>query len=313
MIKKLGSHRRHNVYHAKQTKQNRDVALKFIRLPADVPHETALGKISHEVQVIKRMDHENVVKLYGAGTYEDKVFLAHELIDGESLYALLNRMGRMAPDLVVDYGTQLASALEYLHQDELIHGNLTTEKVMITSDGNVKLIDVRLNRPRRRRWDAAKRATLESAAYMSPEHLLGEGSTHKSDLYSLGVLLYEMVTGKLPFEPKTMGQLARDKQANKVQKVTEHVMNCPAWLDKLIMKMIRSDPKQRPYSARAVILTLEQIRTVDQSKQSVVVEMTRGFSALTAGKDRTEARKLLGQKPEKEKRNRDRCCKACRF
>lgn len=302
VIRKVGSHRRHNVYHARQTKQNRDVALKFITLPRNVDREAALAKINHEVQVIKRIDHENIVKLYGAGTHEEKVFFAHELIDGESLYALLSRLGRLAPDLVIEYGTQLAEALEYLHQDDLVHSNLLTDKIIVTPEGRVMLADVRLNRPRKRRWDAPKRATLESAAYMAPEQLLGEGSTTKSDLYSLGVLLYEMVTGKLPFNPQTMGQLARDKQSNKVSKVTEHIMNCPAWLDKLIMKMIRADPKQRPHSARAVILTLEQIRSVDQSKQSVAVEMTRGFSALTAGKDKTEAHRLLGKKQEKEKK-----------
>ena len=302
VIKKLGSHRRHQVYHARQTNQNRDVALKFVTLPKEVPHESALGKIQHEVRVIKRLDHSNLVRLLGAGTHEGKVFFAHELIDGESLYAVLARLGHLAPDLVLDYGLQLAEALEYLHQSELIHGNLLTEKVMITSDGKVKLSDIRLNRPLKRRWDAPKRATLETAAYLSPEQLLGEGATHKSDLYSLGVLLYEMLTGKLPFQPRAMGQLARDKQLNKVTKVTEHIMNCPAWLDKLIMKMLRADPKQRPHSARAVILTLEQIRSVDQSRQSVAVEMTRGFSALTAGKDRTEAQRLLGKVPTKEKK-----------
>lgn len=300
VLQKVGPHRRHNVYHARQTEQDRDVALKFIKLPRGVDRETALAKINHESQVVKRLQHVNIVKLYGAGTHEDKVFFAHELVDGESLYALLSRLGRMAPDLVIDYGAQLANALDYLHQNELIHNNLSTDKVIVTPDGRVKLSDIRMNRPRKRRWDAPKRATLETAAYMSPEQLLGEGSTPKSDVYSLGVLLYEMVTGKLPFDPKTMGLLARDKQSNKVAKVTDHVMNCPAWLDKLIMQMIRSDPRQRPHSAKAVALTLDQIRTVDQSKASAAVEMTRGFSALTAGTDQAEARKLLGKKTIEE-------------
>ncbi len=297
VLKKLGSQRRHQVYHAQQSEQGREVALKFLQLPEGVPQELVLAKIHHEVQVLKRLDHPNLVKVFGAGVHEDRIFLASELVPGESLAALLTRRGRIAPDLAIDYGTQLAAALEYLHQDDLIHGNLTTDKVLIDPDNNLKITDVRLNRPHKRRWDAAKRANLETAAYLAPEQLLGEGVTHKSDLYSLGVLLYEMVTGKLPFDPRTMGQLARDKKANRAKKVSEHVLNCPVWLDKLIMKMIRTDPKQRPHSARAVILTLEQIREVDQNRQSVAVEMTRGFSALTAGRDRTEAQKLLGKQP----------------
>ena len=301
VLQKVGNRRRHNVYHARQVEQNRDVALKFISLPPDVDREKALAKIHHEVRVVKRLEHDHIVQLLGAGTFEDKVFFAHELIDGESVSSLLVRLGRLAPDLVVEYGIQLASALEYLHHNELIHAKLTADKVIVTADGQIKLGDVRLNRSRKRRWDAAKRATLETAAYMPCEQLMGEGSIPKSDLYALGILLYEMVTGKLPFEPQTMHQLVCDKQANKAKRVTEHVMNCPALLDKLIHKLIQTNAKNRPHSARAVRMTLEQIRQVDQSKRTVAEEMSGGFSALTAGKDRTEARKLLGKNTKKKK------------
>ena len=304
VIKKVGSHRRHNVYHARQVKQERDVALKFLSWPKEISVSQALAKVNHESKLIKRLSHPHICKLYGVGAVDEKIFLAMELVDGEALYAILRRLGRLAPDVVIEYGIQLAEALEYLHKEELLHGSLNTEKVMITPEWQTKLLGVRVNRPHRRRWDAATRAMPETAAYMPPEQLLGEGCTGKSDLYSLGVLLYEMATGKLPFEPKTIGQLIQDKQTNKVRPVTDHVMNCPAALNKLIMKMIQPNPKHRPYSAKAVALTLKQIRDVDQSKQAVAVEMTKGFSPLTAGKDKTEARKLLGQKIEGQKKNK---------
>jgi len=302
IIEKVGSHRRHHVYHARQIKQKRDVALKFMHWPDDVPVNQAIAKFKYEAKVVKRLNHPGLCKLYGVGSADDKVFLASELIKGESLYTILRRLGRLAPDVVIDYGIQLADALDYLHGEELLHSNLNTEKVMINGESYVKLLDVRLNTPHRRRWDAPTRAIPETAAYMSPEKLLGEGTTAKSDLYSLGVLLYEMVTGKLPFELKTMGQLTRDKQTNQVTSVTEHVMNCPAALNKLIMKLIEGDPKQRPYSAKAVCLTLQQIREVDQKKKTVAAEVAGGFTPLTAGKDKLEARKLLGQKLVEEKK-----------
>ncbi len=304
VIRKLGAHRRHHVYHARQVEQHLDVALKFIRLPPDVEREKALAKINREVVVVKQLDHDNIVKLYGAGVAEetDKVFFAHELIEGEALSAMLARRGRLAADQVIDYGTQIAKALEYLHHNEIIHSKLTTDKVIIQPDGVVKLADLRLNRSRKRRWDAAKRASLETAAYMAPEQLLGEGATPKSDLYSLGVILYEMLTGHLPFQPQTMGQLVRDKKDSKVARVTDHVMTCPGWLDKLVARLIMPDPRRRPHSARAVVMTLEQIRTVDQSKTAAVAEMTSGFSPLTAGRDKSEARRALGIKKTRPKK-----------
>ena len=299
VFEKLGAHRRHHVYRAIQAEQDREVALKFIKLPPEIDHDTAIGKINREVAVLKRLEHPHLVRMYGAGAYQDQVFFAHELIKGETVAAVLSRRGRLAPDQVIEYGRQVADLLDFLHHKEIIHNKLTTDKLIIDDQGRIKVSDLRLNRSRRRRWDAARRATLETAAYMPPEQLLGEGCTPKSDLYSLGVIMYEMVTGKLPFQPQTMAQLARDKQSKQVPRVAETVMNCPGWLDKLIRKMILPDPRRRPHSARAVLMTLDQIRSVDQSGTAAAEEITRGFSALSAGVDRTAARRALGMRKAK--------------
>jgi serine/threonine-protein kinase len=305
ILEKLGAHRRHNVYRARQVEQNREVALKFITLPPDVERESALLKINHEANVLKALDHPNLVKVFGAGCEGKHVFFAHEVIEGETLASLLLRRGRLAPDLVIDYARQIASALEYLHQNEIIHSKLTTDKLIVDGAGLVHISDLRLNRSRKRRWDAAKRASLETAAYMPPEQLLGQGATSKSDVYTLGVIMFEMLTGKLPYEPQTMAQLARDKQDARVPRVSDTVISCPGWLDKLVRKMMLPDPKRRPHSIRAVIMTLDQIHALEQNKVAAAEEMTRGFSALAAGSDRAEARRVMGMKqreraPEKE-------------
>ncbi len=300
VLEKLGNHRRHNVYRARQVEQDREVALKFIKLPPDVDRESALVKINREATVLKNLDHPNLVKMYGAGCEGEQVFFAHEVIEGESLASLLSRRGLLAPDLVIDYSRQIASVIEYLHQNEIIHSKLTTDKLIIDKEGKIHVTDLRLNRSRKRRWDAAKRASLETAAYMPPEQLLGEGASGKSDLYTLGIIMFEMLTGKLPYAPQTMAQLAQDKQKPDVPRVSDTVMSCPAWLDKLVRKMILPDPRKRPHSARAVIMTLEQIHSVEQSKMAAAEEMTRGFSPLSAGSDRTAARKAMGLKKDLE-------------
>ena len=169
IVKKLGNNRRQRVYHARQTEQNRDVALKFIAIPPEVEWTKALNKIELEVKELQKLDHPNLVKVYGAGVHEERVFFATELVDGESLSAILSRRGKLTPDLVVEYGRQIADVLRYLHHRELIHSKLTPEKILITNDHKVKVADLRLNRSRRRRWDSRRHRELDIAAYMAPE------------------------------------------------------------------------------------------------------------------------------------------------
>ncbi len=295
IVKKLGTNRRQHVYHARQTEQDRDVALKFISIPPDVEWAKALTKIELEVRELQKLNHPNLVKVYGAGVHEERIFFATELIDGESLSAILSRRGKITPDLVVEYGRQIADVLRYLHHQELIHSKLTPEKILITNDHKVKIADLRLNRSKRRRWDSRRHRELDIAAYMAPEQF-SEGATRKSDFYSLGVILFEMLAGKLPYEPDTMGRMTRMKMNAPVPSVATHVMNCPIWLDKIVTQMLQPNPRKRPHSARAIVLAFDEIKKIDATQKAAVDQMTSTFNALNAGADKTEARRLLGKK-----------------
>ena len=304
IVKKLGSNRRQKVYHARQTEQDRDVALKFISLPPTVEWSSALDKIQREVSELQKLKHENLVRVYGAGVYENRIFFATELVDGESLTSILSRRGRITPDLVVEYGRQIAEVLRYLHAQDLVHSKLTPEKILVTSDHIIKISDLRLNRSKRRRWDATRRRSLDIAAYMAPEQFT-EGATNKSDFYSLGVILFEMLTGKLPYEPDTMRRMTKMKMNAPVPSVSAHVMNCPIWLDKVVTQMLSPDPRKRPHSARAVVMGFEEIKNIDATKKAAVSQITGGFNPLTAGQDKSEARRLLGIKKKKKKKSAD--------
>lgn len=300
IVKKLGSNRRQKVYHARQTEQDRDVALKFISVPPTVEWSKALDKIQREVNELQKLKHENLVRVYGAGVYEDRIFFATELVEGEALSSILSRRGRLTPDLVVEYGRQIAEVLRFLHSQDLVHSKLTPEKILVTSDHQIKISDLRLNRSKRRRWDA-KRRSLDIAAYMAPEQF-SEGATQKSDFYSLGVILFEMLTGKLPYEPDTMRRMTKKKMNAPVPSAATHVMNCPIWLDKVITQMLSPNPRKRPHSARAIVFGFEEIKNIDATKKAAVSQITGGFNPLTAGEDKTEARRLLGHKKKRRKK-----------
>ena len=108
------------------------------------------------------------MKVYGAGVDQQRVFFASELIEGESLATVLSRRGKLTPDLVVEYGRQIADVLRYLHSKDLIHSKLTPEKILLTSEHRIKIADLRLNRPKKRRWDKTRQRELDAAAYMAP-------------------------------------------------------------------------------------------------------------------------------------------------
>ena len=300
IVSQLGN-RRQKVYRALQTEQGREVALKFIKLPPTVEWDKAIAKIDREVIGLQALSHPGLVKVYGAGVDGQRVFFASELIEGESLATVLARRGKLTPDLVVEYGRQIADVLRYLHSKDLIHSKLTPEKILLTSDHRIKIADLRLNRPKKRRWDKTRRRELDTAAYMAPEQFV-DGATQKSDFYSLGVVLFEMLTGKLPYPPDTIGRMTKMKMKAEVPSVASHVMNCPIWLDKIISQMLSPDAKARPHSARAIVLAFDEIKNIDATKKPAISQISGGFNPLTIGADRSEARRLLGVKKKKKKR-----------
>ncbi len=295
IISRLGS-RRQQVFLARQVEQDRDVALKFIKLPPGTDRDKALDKIDREVKFLQELRHPNLVRLFGAGVHEDRIFFASELVKGESLTAIIARRGRLAPDLAVDFASQICNLLEYLHENELLHAKLTPDKVLVGSDGAVKVTDLRINRSRKKRWDAVTtRRELDLAAYMAPEQHL-EGATEKSDIYSIGVITYEMLTGKLPYAPDTMGRMTDRKKNEAVPSAAKLVMNCPVWLDKIVTKMLQPDARKRPHTTKAIGMAFVEIKKIDKSKRAAIAQVSGNFNPLTAGSDKTEARRLLGKK-----------------
>ena len=294
LLNKLGASRRHRVYHARQVEQNRDVALKFITIPPKYDWNKALDKLQSEFEALRNLRHVHLAQVYGAGVDGQQIFMATELVPGDSLSAILARRGRLAPDLAVEYARQIALCLDYLHSHQLLHCKLTPDKIIVGAGDQIKVTDLRLNRSKRRRWDRTNHRDLELAAYMAPEALAGL-PTNKSDLYSLGVVLFEMLTGQIPFEPENIAKLNRNKNEQAVPSVAATVMNCPVWLDRLVTQLIQPKSKNRPHSARAVVLALQEIQKIDESRMAAVDQIAGTFNPLNATANREEARELLNR------------------
>lgn len=296
---KLGSHRRHHVYRAIHEETGAEVALKLVNISSRVDRTTALKKIQLEARILQRLDHPNLVKILDAGIVEDKLYFAMENVKGESLAAVLSRRGRLPWDLSIEYARQIASGLHYIHEQELVHLKLNPDKILLTEDGTLKVADLRLNRAKKRRWDETKRRVLDLAAYMAPEQMMEEGATAKSDLYGVGVLIYEMITGRLPFEPDTLSRLIKAKKERTPPRITELAMDCPVWIDDLVAQLLSADQSQRPHSTYALLVSLQEVQRIQATRSTVAEELTRGFNPLTAGKDKSAAFQVLGKKKER--------------
>jgi len=296
--RRLGRTRRQQVFLATHTEQKRQVALKFISIPASSDWNSVVAKINLEAALLKDLQHPQMARVYGAGVAEHRVFFAYELVEGESLEQLLARRGRLATDQAVDVARQIAQALEYLHEQHLLHGKLVPRKAMVRPDGTLKILGLRLNREGRRRWDAPTRYSLETAAYLAPEVFRGGAKPHpKNDFYSLGTILFEMLTGELPFTPDNLSRLIKKKRELEPPQVSQQVLNCPFWLDRVVSQLMQPQPELRMHSAKAVSLALDQVKRIDANAQSAAEQMAGGFSPLTAGLDKSEARRALGQAP----------------
>lgn len=302
---RLGRQNRHQVFSAVHEETGNEVAIKLVKITSKVDRDFAVKRIELELRILKRLDHPNLVRIYDADIEGDLLYFVMEKVDAEPLSAILGRRNKLAWDLVLDYSLQIARALEYLHEQDLLHLKLTPDKVLVSPEGKVWLSDMRVNRARKRRWDDSGNRVLDTAAYLAPEQLAGEDVSTKCDMYSLGVMMFEAITGKIPFAPETMGRLIQRKKHLSPPSVAAVELDVPVWIDRLIAQLVHGDAARRPHTMHAVVLSIEEAQKMDASKMGVAQRAARGFNPVTIGKDSEEARRLLGMRKKPEGKPRD--------
>jgi serine/threonine-protein kinase len=243
------------VYRADDLRLGQPVALKL--LPQALANDPQrLMQFHNEVRTARQVSHPNVCRVYDIGDLAitggaHQIFITMEYVDGEDLSALLRRIGRLPEDKALDIARQLCAGLAAAHTRGVVHRDLKPANIMLDSTGQVRIMDFSL---------AAIGAVADvregTPAYMAPEQLAGTGVTALSDVFALGLVLYELFTGKRAFTARTLGDLVEQHQSGAIVAPSALVPGLDPAIERAIMRCLAADPAQRPQSAMAVSAAL---------------------------------------------------------
>ena len=245
------------VYRARYVVNNREVALKM--LPGDVTDKVALARFERELEVLKNLKHPNIVRCFGGVSEDKQRFYAMELVEGGSLEDELQRRGKLSMERVVAYGLQMCAALECSHKSGVVHRDIKPSNFLIGNDRQLKLSDFGLASVSASRRITAAGKTAGTLLYMAPEQIRGGDLSPQTDLYALGCVFYELLTGKPPYIGESPAQTMHMHCRAEIPRVSKIILDCPVGLDKLIAKLMAKEPAQRPQSAAEVAKELRGV------------------------------------------------------
>ena len=241
------------VYRARDRRLGRVIALK--RLPENLrQHPRAVELFLREAQAAAQLNHPNIVTVYDAGE-EDGYYITMELLEGQTLQSVLRERGRLQPVSVAQAGIPIARGLAYAHARRIIHRDIKTANLFVTSARQLKIMDFGLAKM----LEEVRRATTVVGGtpfYMAPEQSVGENVDQRADLYSLGVTLYELLTGSPPF---TLGDVPMHHRHTPPQDPRERVEGVPDPLAELLLALLAKSPDERPASADQVATRLLEL------------------------------------------------------
>ena len=260
ILASLGAGGMGEVYRAADTKLGRDIALKV--LPAEMAHDPErLARFRREAKALAQLDHPNIVTIHSVEEYDGIPFLTMQLVEGQPLDRLIPQQG-LAVGQIVDIASALADALAAAHEKGIVHRDLKPANVMVTSEGRVKVLDFGLAKDVRTTDPGDATLTSDhqtqmgvvmgTPAYMSPEQASGRPLDHRTDIFSLGVLLHEMATGERPFRGSSSAELVSAILRDTPPPVTDARPDLPSDLARIIRRCLEKDPRHRVQTARDV-------------------------------------------------------------
>jgi serine/threonine protein kinase/DNA-binding CsgD family transcriptional regulator len=255
VTKHLGEGSTATVYLARDTRLGREVALKIL-----LPHvqDAARKRFFQEAEAAAQLNHTNIMGLFDIEQDGDTHFLVIEYVKGSPL----SRYIPAETTRIVSLGTQIARALHYAHEHGVIHRDIKPANIQVTPEGQVKIMDLGLALPREAKRVTAHGMVIGTPAYLSPEQAQGLTLDRRTDIYSLGIVLFEMATGELPFNADDISALLLQQVRQPAPKPTSIKPNVPVALENIILRALEKKPDRRYQSADAMANALEAVRPV---------------------------------------------------
>ncbi len=244
IIKSIGEGGMANVYLAKDTILDRQVAVKVLRgdLSTD---EKFIRRFQREALSVSNLSHPNIVEVYDVGEEDGQYYIVMEYIEGKTLKQLLNKRGALTLPEVIDIMTQLTDGLSHAHEAYIIHRDIKPQNIMIEDNGTIKITDFGIAMAVNATQFTQTNSVMGTVHYLPPEQANGKGATVKSDIYSLGILMYELLTGSVPFKGDNAVEIALKHMKEKLPSIRKQNPLIPQSVENIVIKACAKNPRNR--------------------------------------------------------------------
>ncbi len=248
-----------NVYKAVDKQTGAEVAIKFLK-EEFFENEELVRRFKNESKAISLLSHECIIKVLDFNITDSEKYLVVEYINGVTLKEFIDNRGKLTWEETLVFANIILGALGHAHENGVVHRDLKPQNIMLTRDGQLKIMDFGIARLATANQRTVTDKAIGSVHYISPEQVRGQSTDKRSDIYSIGIMMYEMLTGKLPFHSETAVSVALQQLSDVAQPVSELVDGVPKGMEQIVMKAIEKDPEKRYQSAGDMRKDLQKLK-----------------------------------------------------
>ena len=296
------------VYEAKDILLDRKVAIKMLR-PEFVSDEDFINKFRHEAKAVAKITHPNVVSIYDIVESENSLYLVMEFIEGRDLKSIIKKRGKLSVVEALDIANQVTAGVEVAHENNIIHCDIKPHNILITDNNQVKVTDFGIARAVTSSTMTITDTIMGSANYFSPEQAQGREISTYSDIYSIGIVLYEMISGQVPFDGESPISVALKHIQKEPKELIELSPSIPEEVNNLVMKALSKDPKDRHKNAaqlrEEIVKTLKNIEVKEKYNKGKNIDdqnnKTKILNKSDINKKSSSNEKVKGSSKDEEK------------